>query len=535
MDPAPLLVIGLDGCDFSLLDQFAGELDTISQLRERGTETPLQSTHPPWTPSAWPSLYTGVEPSTHGVFDFFQYADQYPDEAEPVSRYHVHAPAIWDYLSDRQRSSIVVNVPITHPATALEGTMLPGYMAPPDEDGYPVGIRAAVSEAIGEPYAIYSEFETGKNQPKKFDGYERLVNQRMNAAAYLLRSRTWDFAFVVVQKTDTVFHNSTSTDDFKRIYVAADRLIRSLIECCPVEPNVLICSDHGMGVVDGYTLYVNELLKQHGYIETVPDSGRTSLHHIKGADKDVPWRKKTANIVGTLIRKSAISPVALYNVANKYGIWDEIHRSLPAELINGSSYGVDWRASEAYCRRASEQGIRLNVAGRDPDGVVPPERYEQVRSEIIELLRAQQTPDGGPIFEFVVPREEVYRGPYRALACDILFRTASMNHNISTNLYGETMVPVDTYNHKMDGVFIAAGPDIAHRPMADGLSILDVAPIVFSLLREPIPDRLQGSVPTDILTTPVDRESYATTMEFDGHETRDRDGVHERLRDLGYL
>ena len=89
------LVIGFDALDFRYLDAFTDSLPNFSALRSRGVEAPLTSTFPPWTGSAWPSMYTGTDPSHHGVYDFFRFSDG-PENASLVSRKDVDTPAIWE-------------------------------------------------------------------------------------------------------------------------------------------------------------------------------------------------------------------------------------------------------------------------------------------------------------------------------------------------------------------------------------------------------------------------------------------------------
>lgn len=536
MSSRPLLVIGLDGADFRYLDEFSDALPNIGALRDDGLSEPLASIHPPWTGSAWPSMYTGVDPDHHGVYDFFDYTDSYPDESDVVTRKDVRAPAIWDYLTALGRRSVIVNVPVTHPADDLEGVLLPGYLAPADEDGYPPGIRDELSDALGRAYQIYSDHETGEPSSEKIDGYESLIGDRGAAAAYLLENEAWDFAFVQVQKTDTVFHHSSSTEDFRRMYEAADELVGRLVDACEPTANVIVCSDHGMGPVTGHNVYVNEILRERGYIETTADTTANSLVEVKGGNVSDSDTGRAVERLVNVGRRIGLTPAAMYRVAQRVGIAETVLRAVPESLVRSVTPGVDWRESEAYCRRASEQGIRINLRGRDPAGVVSPDRYEQLRDEIVELLSDLETTDGQPIFEFVCRREEVYDGPYSERACDVLFRTNDMNHAISGKLYGRTMTPLDTYNHKSTGVFLAAGPDIDSGWSGDGLSLVDVAPVVFSLLREPVPERMTGRVPDGLTSTSVWRRSYGeVTVGDDGDYSQDQSEVTERLSDLGYL
>jgi len=484
-------------------------------------------------------MYTGLDPSHHGVYDFFNYNNVYPDDAEVVTRNSVRAPAIWNYLTELDIQSIVLNMPITHPAEELNGVLVPGYLASKSEDGYPPGIRQELSDALGYSYNIYSEYETSEISPKKINGYDRLIRERADAAVHLLESKPWDFALIQVQKTDTVFHNSSSKEDFRRIYRAADDLVGRVTEVCPTHTNIILCSDHGMGPVTGYMVYINQLLMNHGFVEPTSEQTSRGPGEIK---EDTDPSNETDQLgeffdrFSGLIQRSRLNPAAVYRVAQRIGIEDQIMEMLPDGIKESLTRGVDWRESVTYCRSSSEQGIRINIESRDRAGVVAQKEYEQTRSEIIDLLTDLKTPEGNPVFEYVRPREEVYKGPYSEHACDILFCTSDMNHMVSPKLYAEVFVPTDIYNHKDTGTFVASGPDINMDWMESPLSLLDVAPIVFGLINQPVPEQMMGSIPEGLVTNTITRTvfddvSFATDVTY----SQDQGEIANRLRDLGYL
>ena len=67
-----LLVIGLDGASFNVLDPLIekGHLPTISKLITGGVRSNLETTFPPITAVAWSSFMTGKNPGKHGIFEF---------------------------------------------------------------------------------------------------------------------------------------------------------------------------------------------------------------------------------------------------------------------------------------------------------------------------------------------------------------------------------------------------------------------------------------------------------------------------------
>lgn len=536
MSSRPVLVIGLDGVDFRYLDQFAEHLPNIQGLRESGAAAPLRSTHPPWTGSAWPSMYTGLDPSEHGVYDFFDYADAYPDEADIVSRNDVKAPAIWNYLSEVGRRSVVLNVPVTHPAEALNGILIPGYLAPADEDGYPAGIRDRLSNHLGRRYRIYSEFETDSSIGRKIEGFESLIRMRAEAADHLLSTESWDFAFVQVQKTDSVFHSSSSEEDFERILVAADDLVGRVVDAPSTAPNVVIVSDHGIGPVTGRTVYVNEILREHGFVETKSNPTDLALSTVELGSNDTTAPEGALTRALDTAKRYGFDPTTFYRIAERLGVATPLLRAIPRALKQSLAEGVDWRESAAYCRRKSEQGIRINLEGRDSAGVVPPEDYEQTREAVIRLLADLETEGGEPLFELVAPREELYRGAFADDACDVLFRTTAMDHEVSTHFHGRQMATAGGHGHKQRGVFIASGPDVQSEADLGELSLLDVAPLLFGLMDVPVPERMTGVVPAGLLAAPVETKRYEDVRFGTASSYRqDPEEVAERLGDLGYL
>ena len=563
----PTVVLGFDALSFRYLDAF--DLPNFDALRDEGVAAPLRSTHPPWTASAWPSMYTGVDPSHHGVYDFFAHQEGYPDEGRVVTRDDVRAPALWNYLSVLGVPSVVLNMPVTYPAEPIEGTLIPGYLAPEDAEGAPEGAREELSTATGE-YRIYSRAELSDDKGEKLDGYVELIDLRRRAAEHLLASVDWQLAIIQVQKTDAVFHNFHSREAFQRIYEAADALLGGVRSAVDGETNFVVCSDHGIGPVTGYKIYLNEILRQHGFVETTTNGERTMLGEKKTrlvqgggmyenstdsaeCNSSTPTdQSNTANLSGsagpslpaqalsaaeTVLRRIGVTPADVYAAATRLGIDEAVLRLLPAEAETSVGEYVDWRASQAYCRSSSEYGIRLNVAGRELDGVVSPDEYEDVRNALINLLSGLETPAGEPAFEFVAPREEVYTGPHADRACDVLFRPAGMNHIIARSLLGKPFVPVEAYEHKRDGVFVGTGPSFESTADApDGLSLIDIAPIVMTSLGRDVPERMTGVVPENLLSVPTTHQEYGDIAFAAGTGRTERDDhVEERLSDLGYL
>lgn len=276
---------------------------------------------------------------------------------------------------------------------------------------------------------------------------------------------------------------------------------------CERDTNVGIVSDHGIGPVPGQTVYVNELLKEHGFVKTKSNPTNLSLSAVKEGRDDSDVDTRLAGAIQTA-KRVGFDPTTAYKITKLLGVDNLLLGLIPQSLKQSLAEGVDWRTSAAYCRRKSEQGIRINLEGRDPEGVVPPTDYERVREEVVELLSSLKTASGEPIFELVSPREEVYEGRYTDDACDVLFRTTGMDHDVSTHFHGRTIGPGGGFSHKRFGMSVASGPDIRSVWESREISILDIAPTLIALLGAPIPDRMVGSVPAGVLSLTYESRRY---------------------------
>ena len=67
-----VVVLGLDGLDFTLTEQMLaeGKLPHMAALRKQGCLKPLGTTLPSISPVAWSSFQTGTNPGKHNIYDF---------------------------------------------------------------------------------------------------------------------------------------------------------------------------------------------------------------------------------------------------------------------------------------------------------------------------------------------------------------------------------------------------------------------------------------------------------------------------------
>jgi len=142
----------------------------------------------------------------------------------------------------------------------------------------------------------------------------------------------------------------------------------------------------------------------------------------------------------------------------------------------------------------------LNVQGREPNGVVEPGRYEQVRDELIVALEAMPGPDGEPLGTKVFKPQDVYpdvRGVAPDLIVyfgDLAWRSVGSVGNRSIYTYENDTGP-DEANHDWHGIFVlsTAGAPAPLRGELPEVSIYDVAPTLLAWLGLPVAEDMAGA------------------------------------------
>ena len=529
-----VLLVGVDAACAPVLEPMfeEGRLPTLERLFAEGASADLESGVPPWTPSMWPSIYTGVNPGKHGVFGFLRFSGY---DYDVVNRSHVRAPALWELLDSAGHSSVVVNVPVTHPPRPFDGALIPGYAAPEDPTCHPEGLLEEVRNEIGD-YRVYSEEKADPDEA--LSEYRAAARMRGEAFRYLAGKHDPDFGFVQFQVTDTVFHEHPGNEAVTTgVYEAVDEQVGETIEAC--DPDVVIvASDHGIGEYSGYGVRMNDVLIEAGLATATDGGGMPSWVPIREGRlrQGRPDGSDDPGVVERgvgLATAAGLSPRRVGKALDRLGLKDAVSAVVPDEAVRAGSRRVDFANSTAFMRARIELGVRVNLRGREPEGIVPESEYEAVREELIELFSGLETPEGEPVFETVARREEVYHGPETEQAVDVVTVPAGYDHFLTAELLEEPFGPPgQPWNHKRHGAIAVSGEGVdVGAPLGDP-HVLDVAPTVLAAMGVPASDEMDGR--TLPVVESAGERSYGERDDGATRETAD-DAVEDRLADLGYL
>jgi predicted AlkP superfamily phosphohydrolase/phosphomutase len=485
-----LLLIGLDAADPFLTEQWMdkGILPNLAMLKNAGTYGRLATSARHLAGSPWPSFYTGLPPSHHGIYHDFQWYHERMEFCRPTYDWLPVSP-FWRHLNS-DVAVISYDVPMIPRCTAFRGLEISGWashdkLGPPDS--YPPQLINEIEDRFGR-WAIPEE-DYGPSSIDDLLELRRylLENTQHSArlASWLLR-RPWNLAIVVFSALHRGGHRLWDRSSVKGaipkdrgiifdrglqdLYVACDKAVGKLIARAP-GATVIVFSLHGMMANTSRVDLLDEMI------------GR-----VLGEKEPVPRRAGLFRRIGETL------PLELRRALTKR-VPTRLHNRL---MTMWSTGGINWEKTEAFTLRADLQGyIRVNLKGREPKGIVSPDSScEQLCNRIAEgLLTFHDASTGEPIVDEVCRVDRLYEdGTRRERLPDLIVlwkdTPAALHKAVESPNYGRIswktpgrMPNGRSGNHRPEGFFLVHGKGIAAgAQLENSANILDIAPTVLHLL-----------------------------------------------------
>jgi predicted AlkP superfamily phosphohydrolase/phosphomutase/Flp pilus assembly protein TadD len=288
--PGRVIVFGLDGADPATIDLLLseGKLPNFAKLRREGAYAPLLSQKPLLSPVIWTTIATGKTPDVHRIGHFV--AVNAAGEQLPVTSRMRRVKALWNILTDRQRSSAVVGWWATWPAETIRGSVVTDHFAyhflmedsaqKPEVGSrtFPPELEKRIAPEAKRPQDVTREelepfvTVTEEEFAKPFD-FERDLSHfkwaYATAGTYTrIGLRLWkedrpDDLFVYIEGLDSTSHlfghlfraGNLSGElaeqqrkygrAVEQMYVYADQLVGSVMDAMDSRTTLLVVSDHG--------------------------------------------------------------------------------------------------------------------------------------------------------------------------------------------------------------------------------------------------------------------------------------------------
>jgi predicted AlkP superfamily phosphohydrolase/phosphomutase len=520
-----VLLIGWDGADWRILDPLLerGDLPNLQALIDRGQRGVLKSTIPTHSWAAWPSFLTGVDPADHGVYDILETVPG-THKQYPVTYRSIKERTFVEDVAAAGKKGLYVDVPLMFPPPNIDATIVAGGVLPKSRQYTQPADLPETLARNGAPWQINGmSWTTYHNKPEPYlDEVFELTGKRIKAAEWLMDNRDWDLmasVWVSVDRTQHALSNYVGPDhpDYAKnkdtplgarvrdVYKQLDDSIGRMVDKTREDDIVLFISDHGFQSCYR-TINMDRLLEKFGYLSF------TASNVILGPMQWGPMRKIARTVY------------------DKLGLHGKV--SLPQP--------VNWSKTKAYTTiRSTGEGVSINLAGREPDGIVDPGDFERVRDEVMDRLASfTDSKTGTKPVKAIFKREEIFKGKHADTAPDILMEPAegySLTHAKSA-IEDADWVSGD---HRIDGTIVAVGPKV--QPFAQTPMLVDMAPTLLAALDAPASIKHTGRVLHEVVGSEAAvkaGEQVEFVQSSDAEPTvsdTEADEMEEHLRGLGYL
>ncbi len=527
-----MIIFGLDGATFDVINPNLTELPTLKGLMEKGASGNLESTIPMNTAVAWPALTTGKNPGKLGIFDFMV-RDPKTGRLHIIDFSRLSYNFFWKYLKGKDIG--LASIPAI-PFQDVSSFFIQGSLVtmPPD------GTFIARGERLGLPsyYDHYIKWYDGED--KILTDLHKRIDDRVETFKYVIRKCDPDLSFLVFNAIDHIQHHfwgymdkknqnyrdTIYKDSILEIYKQVDKGIKEILDVAGDERiYTMIVSDHGFG--PRYrTFNINSWLNKNRY-----------LYYEKQLIKK--WSYKLLRIA--------------YRVASR--IPDLIKRIIVKRYLTGSRKHlieerkklIDWSRTKAYSE-GYHGPVFINLKRREELVAVEKDEYERLRQEIVERLRRLRDPEtGAQVLEKILEKERIYNGIYFDVAPDILL-VPNKGYEITNNLHASPVFQKEKLfpgsgTHRPQGVFILKGPAVRRGLRIEKANICDIAPTILHMYSVPIPRGMDGRVLKEIFeeNCELQRREIRHQKELEAERGpiplrgREAEIVRKRLEGLGYF
>jgi predicted AlkP superfamily phosphohydrolase/phosphomutase len=517
-------VVGIDGATWEMIDLLISQnqLPAFSRLKKKGAWGNLETILPTESVSIWTSIATGMSPEKHGIQTFTRRI-RGTDKTVPSPGTDRRVPAIWNIASDAGKKVACVKWFATWPAEPVNGIMLSPRLEPEDSglQTYPLDLFKEIS-----PLRYQSSMHTIPKVPKEISGAVSTVD--FNSPGILKGKNT----------------NPEKMFDDTSVWVAGKYVQKKL------NPDLFMIYFKSIDRIEHFLWGTQSSLS----------SPEASDFERKGAECLSGWYRYFDSILTELMQ----DPDQLLFVMSDHGMesTSQIHEPYDIHYIDldlllralgyqmpGTGTTTDWADTQAYVIRSLPYQLgyqlNLNIANREPQGIVPMENSENIRKELNSSLLQLKTLTDKPVFTHFASDSmecDLYCQLNSELTLGDSIRLGKIIYPLR-NFLNTKSLPRGIHTKAPAGIFIAWGPGIRNGQKLSGAHVFDITPTVLYALDLPVASDFDGKCLSTIFTDEF--RSKNPVREIPSYGTRlissplvesksDTRAINE-LKALGYL
>lgn len=547
----PVIAIGLDAADHNLIDKWIsqGYLKNFKKIIDRGIYGSLNSTVS-FKPDAAPTEYlgtdplwamfgTGCRPPKTGYWDMTKYdPDNYGIVCDIVTSGYDYQEFPPFYALGEDYKVAVFDVPVTVLSEKVNGVQIlgwGGHYPYTVSESIPANIFPEIISKYGKNPVLFND--NGMWWDKKYlnwiqQALKTSIDGHKKIAIDLLNKQDWDLFLMVFGEPHTAGHdmynysqpdhplypyltkNGTTPDPFLEVYQELDRALGEILNQAPEDAYVLCFSLHGMtaNISDLMSMAVlPELLYRHsfpGKVAIAPgkvgtDPGPIVTKPIRNSWPGEIWSQvyepnPIKKFFRTWTHKKFLRGKK-HGLLSPYSLMDEPkEQELDMPWMPSMWYSELWPKMKAFSLPGVTNGhIRINLKGRDRDGIVEPAEYDAVCEEITEILyRLRDARTGQPVVKHVArtrnsPLEDDPKLPDFDL---VVLWSEPITDVVDSPDLGRIgpLTHSRAGGHTNQGFLMAMGPGIEPGSDLQQGEGVDLPATILQLLGAPIPDYFDG-------------------------------------------
>jgi predicted AlkP superfamily phosphohydrolase/phosphomutase len=421
-----------------------GDFPALASLMSRSRSVETMTDPGTYVGSLWATIHTGVDPSQHGLYCWADlepgtYRVRLTDERDmPVDSF-------WTRLSQAGYRSAVVDIPHCKLDRNINGIHVINWMTHfKTVEGFataPAELADELMHRFGlDPVPHCNDIDHSPDGLAQFT--EALLDRVAKRTEYgleLIASGRFDLLAIGYGESHCVGHQCydqhlarrfSADDPVLRVYRAIDRAIGRLVGAVSDDCAIVLIASHGMGPHFDGSHVAERLVRK--------------ADRALAVGRPVPSGRQLLDIVDANRMRRWLGPAA---------------RLLPPELPRAAHY-------RAFVVPNNEValGIRVNLKGREPAGLVELEDYDVYLDALQDLLMTARRPDdGSPAFTETLRTSKLYGGdPLRSGLPDLMLTWDRSRHFGGLEIPGVAQFvaepqAVRTGDHKAGGLALLAG------------------------------------------------------------------------------
>jgi predicted AlkP superfamily phosphohydrolase/phosphomutase len=547
----PVIAIGLDAADPVLIETWMsqGHLKNLRRLRDRGAYARLKTYEYYRAETPWTTFLTGCSPQQTGYWAPLKIKEgTYDLDNIEAHDFAEHQP--FYALGEDYRVAVfdMPQAPLSEKVNGIQALAWGAHSPQTPSHSLPESLLQELIDKHGEHPVLRKDHASIfdlKALKRLQDHLETGIARRAAICQDLLQREPWDFFLTIFGEPHTVGHffwhlsdpehplyptfgKRYPGDPMLDVFEAIDKAIGDILDKAPENARVVVFAAHGMGtnVMDLPSMvFLPEFLYRLNFPGKFGiargQTGKPPGAPIQGIRAKQGWlgttwsMKYESNPLKRFLRQKL--PTKLFNlVAPLLGTPEQPDLISPFEMIAQSDpfffqsaawYKPFWPQMKAFALPSFSEGyIRINLEGREPEGIVKPSEYDAVCDELIEKLHhLKDARTGEPMVKDVIRTRDsaTERDPKLPDADLVVIWQEKYASDIAESPDIGRIGPVPfnrTGSHRSDGFLIANGGDIVPGSSLPAGHSLDLAPTILTLMGAPIPDYYEGK---PLLPTPV--------------------------------